>query len=81
MPTWQGAKDDSPWNRDYTPSMELSDEPELQSLMTRTGWGERITCLEVENLSPAVLSRLRDIGSRQELLNEIVRRPAQTHIR
>ena len=61
--------------------MELSDEPGLQSLMTRTGWGERITCLEVENLSPAVLSRLRDIGSRQELLNEIVRHPAQTHIR
>lgn len=71
-------KDESPWNREYTPNLDLSDEPGLKGCMQRPGWGERITCLEVDNLSPAVLDQLRGHDTRMELVNEIVRRRART---
>jgi hypothetical protein len=74
----QVDKDESPWNREYTPNLDLSDEPELKGYMQRPGWGDRITCLEVDNLSRAVLEQLRGLGSRTELVNEIVGRRAQT---
>ena len=38
--------------------------------MSRPGWGERITCLEVQGLSPNVIAQLRD--ARDAILDEIV---------
>ena len=78
----QVEKDESPWNREYTPNLDLSDEPELQAYMQRPGWGERITCLQIEHLSPAVLRQLRDPAKRMELVDEIVRptlEPVESH--
>ncbi len=53
------------------PNLKLSDEPELQKLMSRDGWGNRITCLEVAGLSPTVLRDLRDEGAAAAIFDEI----------
>ena len=44
----------------YSGNLELSSQPELKELMSRPGWGDRITCFEVAGLSPTVLEKLRD---------------------
>ena len=55
----------------YSGNLELSSQPELKELMSRPGWGDRITCFEVAGLSPTVLEKIRDRGG-AAIFNEFV---------